>query len=73
MSGQKGPDEAARLEAALDRIARAAARPIKTALQAGHEHVTTALPPGPEIAARLDGLIADLRSVLGPDARWTDD
>jgi hypothetical protein len=67
MSGQTGPDDAARLAAALDRIARVAARPARTALQDGQEEATTASPRGPEIAARLDGLIADLRSVLGHD------
>jgi hypothetical protein len=67
MSGQKGPEEAARLEAALDRIARAAALQAKTALQRSHEQATSTVPSGSEIAARLDGLIADLRSVLGTE------
>jgi hypothetical protein len=81
MSGHPVPDEAARLEAALERIARAA-----THAQQAREHAAPAqvapmdrgLPDhGPHatnseaaaetaaVAARLDALIADLRAVLG--------
>ena len=51
-----GVDETARLEAALARIARAR-RP-----ESG------AAPGGEALAARLDALITELRSVLGRDA-----
>jgi hypothetical protein len=69
MSGHSRLDEAARLEAALARIAQAAAR--RPALQGAAPHGTS---PGPKdttvdtayIAARLDGLIAELRILLGP-------
>jgi hypothetical protein len=80
MAGQNGlapaADEAARLEAALARIARAAsvaaarrAAPHGGALPPLHgpaAHATTA-PGGPDtadIAARLDGLIAEIRTLL---------
>lgn len=65
MSGQPGPqdDEAARLEAALDRIARATARrQVANANAAAHQPTT---PETADIAARLDQLIADLRGLLG--------
>jgi hypothetical protein len=71
MSGQDGQDEAARLEAALDRIGRAAARPRPAALHEAAPRATTpasAAPQTAELAARLDSLIADLRAVLGTDA-----
>ncbi len=60
MSDTEDPEVAAeRLEAALDRIAQAAAR----------EDVRSANPPvtadTEEIAARLDGLIDRLRAALG--------
>jgi hypothetical protein len=69
MSGHSRLDEAARLEVALARIAKAAAH--RPALQEAAAHGTS---PGPqdktvdtaEIAARLDGLIAELRILLGP-------
>jgi hypothetical protein len=47
-------DEAARLEAALDRIARS--KPGAT---------SAPTPPQRDLAARLDALIADLRAALG--------
>ncbi len=53
-----GVDETARLEAALGRIARA--RPKAGGLSAG--------PGNAALAARLDVLIAELRSVLGRDS-----
>jgi len=78
MPGDSVPDEAARLEAALERISRAAAQAKAapppaardTALRDAAAQVTTSasLPHGAEIAARLDGLIAELRGVLGTDA-----
>ena len=52
-SGVSGVDETARLEAALARIARARRPPAATGDGA--------------LAARLDALIAELRSVLGRD------
>jgi hypothetical protein len=65
MSGHSRPDEAARLEVALTRIAQAAAR--RPALHTAAPHATS---PGgldkAELAARLDGLIAELRILLGP-------
>jgi hypothetical protein len=67
MSGQNAPDDAGRLEAALDRIARAAAHRPAQALRAGSPIATSpadAASTG-EVAARLDALIADLRVVLG--------
>ncbi|MEJ0047408.1 MAG: hypothetical protein WDN04_15815 [Rhodospirillales bacterium] len=67
MSGTAGPDEAARLEVALDRIARAARRPPPAALHSAPPLATTPAEAAPssEVAARLDALIADLRAVLG--------
>ncbi len=50
---QTRADEAARLEAALERIARS---------KRGHK---PAAPPPPDLAARLDTLIAELRAALG--------
>jgi hypothetical protein len=74
MPGDSVPDEAARLEAALTRIGRAAAQ-AKAAMPDAALHdasvqVTTpaSVPHAAEIAARLDGLIAELRGVLGTDA-----
>ena len=83
MSGQNGPDEAARLEAALARIARAfAAQPLHGGRAGGAMRVAslaTDTPaesftntagsgrtdlPAAEIAARLDALIAELRTLL---------
>ncbi len=64
MSGQNGRDDAARLEAALDRIARAA-RPT---LPNPRAEATNAGMPIPALAARLDDVIARLRAVLGADA-----
>ena len=58
-AGKTRADEAARLEAALDRIARAKPR----ASQAG-----PADPNRAALARRLDGLIAELRQVLGRDS-----
>ena len=54
-SGSSGVDETARLEVALARIARAR----RPAGAAGTD--------GAGLAARLDALIAELRSVLGRD------
>ncbi len=55
-----------RLEAALERIARAAtAEIIRTGRDAPAAPGTV---PAAEIAARLDGLIADLRAVLAESA-----
>ena len=57
-------DEAARLETALERIARAAERAVPSAdpeAEAQRAQRTA------EVAARLDTLIAELREVLGPD------
>jgi hypothetical protein len=77
MSGQNGAidaahDEAARLEAALDRIARAAAQAQHEAAAAQQQtglhppapHATTP-PETAELSARIDALIADIRGVLG--------
>jgi hypothetical protein len=73
MSGQNGPDEAARLEQALARIARAAARRPAAGGEVGALHGAapraTSPDAGPdtaEIAARLDSLIAELRALLAP-------
>jgi hypothetical protein len=67
MSGHNAPDDAGRLEAALDRIARAATRRPPPGLRAGAALATSPAETGPasEVAARLDALIADLRAVLG--------
>jgi hypothetical protein len=69
MSGHSRPDEAARLELALTRIAQASAR--RLALQeppprATTPHTLDKTVDTAEIAARLDGLIAELRILLGP-------
>ncbi len=72
MTGHNGSDHAARLEAALERIARAATHPPKTALRDAGAEATHSLRHGDDIAARLDGLIADLRAVLGPEAPYRD-
>lgn len=56
-SGSSGLDETERLEAALARIARA--RSNAGALPASTDNAT--------LAARMDALIAELRSVLGRD------
>ena len=80
MSAQNGPDEAARLEMALARIARAVSRPRVpasvadgTALHDGpalHDAAARAKQPGAAdaavVAARLDKLIAEVRALLGP-------
>jgi dihydrodipicolinate synthase/N-acetylneuraminate lyase len=79
MSGQTGPvpdrDEAARLEQALARIAKALARPpsptparpCASPLHEPASHVTTprGAPDAADIAARLDSLILELRTLLG--------
>ncbi len=59
MAEERAPgDEAARLEAALDRIWQAGAlRP-----SAAHAQGTT------ELATRLDALIAEIRAALGKDS-----
>jgi hypothetical protein len=57
---ENGADEAARLEAALDRIAHAAG-----GLRLAPEAPPAAAIDARTLAARLDALIADLRSVLG--------
>ncbi len=66
MSGQEGPDEAARLEMALARIAHALARPGSAAVL--HDGGTRATQPkdAAVLAARLDKLIAEIRALLGP-------
>lgn len=77
MSGQNGVnnaahDEAARLEAALERIARAAAQARQAAasaqqqpgLHAPSPHATTSRETA-DVSARIDALIADIRGVLG--------
>lgn len=74
MAGQNGPgpaaDEAARLEAALARIGRAAARRAAMAPSPAaplHSTAVQATSDGPDtadIAARLDGLIAEIRALL---------
>ena len=58
-----GQDEAARLEAALERIAQATARraPADAEAEAARAERMAAM------AGRLDMLIAELREVLGPD------
>jgi len=61
--------DAARLEMALDRIARAASRGgTQATLPAAPQQTTSAPPRAQEIAARLDGVIAALRGVLGTEA-----
>jgi hypothetical protein len=72
MTGHNGSDPAARLEAALERIARAASTPPKTALPDEGGESTPSTRHGDEIAARLDGLIADLRAILGPETPYRD-
>jgi hypothetical protein len=64
---QNGADEAGRLEAALERIARASARATAPAAeQAGTEHIgAEPAPDTQELAARLDMLIEELRAILG--------
>jgi len=68
MAGESdGPDgAAARLEAALERIAVAAARRASAppAAPPAAPSVAAAAPVDPEIAARLDGLIERLRGAL---------
>ena len=74
MSGQNGPDEAARLEMALARIARAVSRPRVpasvadgTALRDGAARATQpGAPDAAVVAARLDKLIGEIRALLGP-------
>jgi len=67
MSGHNAADEAGRLEAALDRIARAASRRPTPALRSSAPLATSPAEAAPahEVATRLDALIADLRAVLG--------
>jgi len=57
---QDGADEASRLEAALERIARASARASAPAPTANQAPIDTH-----ELAARLDVLIEELRGILG--------
>jgi len=52
-----------RLEAALERIARARIQPEK---QGDAAVVPASGPPNTELVARLDGMIARLRAALGP-------
>jgi hypothetical protein len=59
---ENGADEAARLEAALERIAHAAGG-SRTAPEAPPRRAAAV--DTRVLAARLDALIADLRSVLG--------
>jgi len=67
MSGHNAPDDAGRLESALDRISRAASRRPPPGLRATAALATSPAEAGPasEVATRLDALIADLRAVLG--------
>jgi len=58
---QNGADEAGRLEAALERIARASVRAAAPAIEPGAEPA----PNTQELAARLDMLIEELRAILG--------
>jgi hypothetical protein len=63
-------DAAARLEAALERIAQLAGTrppPSESATEGGGEQ----MPPIDEIAARLDGLIDRLRKALGGSSGGT--
>ncbi len=65
-SASTGPDETARLEAALARIAQA--RPRGHRPSPAQPDQPTAIRPAPDnaaLAARLDALIAELRTVLG--------
>jgi len=60
-NGRAGEEEAARLEAALDRIAKSMAnispqRGVPQTMQ------------GVEVAGRLDALIAEIRAALGRDS-----
>jgi hypothetical protein len=69
MPGHDDSYDAGRLEMALDRIARAASRATAgPVLRQAHEQTTSAPPRAQEIAARLDGVIAALRGVLGTEA-----
>ncbi len=56
-------DAAARLEAALERIARVAARPAQDPQEEAARAARLAA-----VAGHLDALIAELREVLGTDA-----
>ena len=62
-----GEDEAARLEAALERIARAAARPAHDPHEEASRAARLAV-----VAGHLDTLIAELREVLGEGAAGED-
>ncbi len=55
-AGTSKADAADRLEAALERIA------------SRFGHAPSQAPAAPELSARLDALIAELRSVLGRDS-----
>ena len=76
MAAEGALDPAERLEAALERIVRAAhargiqATPVHTALPQAPTRVTTPeeMEQGVDILSRLDALIAELRSVLGTQA-----
>jgi hypothetical protein len=76
MAAEGAPDPAERLEAALERIVRAAhareiqATPVHPALPQAPTRVTTPeeMGQGVDILSRLDALIAELRSVLGTQA-----
>jgi hypothetical protein len=76
MAAEGALDPAERLEAALERIVRAAqmreiqAAPVHAALPQAPTRVTTPeeMEPGVDILSRLDALIAELRSVLGTQA-----
>ncbi len=61
---QIGADEASRLEAALERIARASAR-VAVPAPAPAQTIVEAPFDAKALAARLDALIEELRSVLG--------
>ncbi len=72
MTGQNGMDHAARLEAALERIARAASHASRTPLRENDMEPTPSARQAGELAARLDGLIADLRAILGTQTPYRD-
>jgi hypothetical protein len=65
MSAEDAPDPADRLEAALERIGLAARAVTALPRPAAHGTTQTDTEAGAQIVARLDALIADLRSVLG--------
>lgn len=79
--GSEANEAAARLEAALDRIAAAASRlrasplPVVDAVDGVPHDLAPAMPGGDEqvrvVGARLDALIAELRTALGGPAPFS--